>query len=1078
MSVLRLTENIKFDRGDRFILFYGNVNDEFCDDDLVFGDIDFMLWHYFREQGYKRIVFFHGADKIRFYDHESRNLCLPEQETATSSKSSSLDGPLGKRNLLRLKSSKSSSLQQVPTLNLPTQGEASQQQRRMSDLSAIEIMNYITRKDTRDIPTVIVFTHADYLSPRNIEGFKEIQSRMIDWARIESENRNICVFIYQTPKLEEIKNKIEQNDLAVLSNYLWTKEVHNHNVIYVGGPDKNELLNVIHYYRLTNNLKVDWKRLDKMAVRLSAENIKLSEWKGRLKDIGELTMEVINSWLPPKRAYRDKPAIERLNELVGLKSVKEKIKELTAQVKQLGADHIGTLHMVFLGNPGTGKTTVAELIGEIYRELGILKRGHTVTAENREALVAQYEGQTAPRVNDLINQALDGILFIDEAHTLIRKDGDDPFGLEAVKTLVARMERERNRLCVIMAGYPDPIRQLIASDPGLKRRIKNEIIFEDYTPEELVQIFRLIAETPKKGCPSVAPETIKAVGAVLKGMYEARNKEDWGNAGVVRNLYEDMLGRYAVRLEYHQSLQTVDKRLLPEDIPQKYMQFIEVNKAEDTDAILAGIMSMVGLKGVKEFVQRQVAYLKNMEQRKKQGLPVTKGRSLHMVFTGNPGTGKTTIARKMGEIFKALGILKKGHCVETDQVGLVAGYVRQTAPKTEAKVKEALDGVLFIDEAYTLSKGGENDFGAQAIDQLLKMMEDYRDRLVVIVAGYPDEMKQFIEANPGLKSRFTQYVEFEDYSPKELVEIFKQFCREYYYRLSSDAEQRLMLYVEKICSERGKGFGNAREMRNLFQKMEESLSMRITGLTNPTPDELVTFTIEDIPQFDDFATKQYKDKAITIPKRLLHLSELPTSLPEDKISTESNPLNMVLPAVGYVEVKDRDGKEGSGSGFVITPDGKFITSYHVVENATLMRIRFDKRPDEWITAEFIDGDKEADIAILKLAGNNFPYALIAQYGDRVELGESVGLLGYPLGEDLGNRVTYTAGVISSFRQQTDGISLYQIDANAYNGNSGGPLFRLRDGRIIGILMGGWKEAVQINFAVSISELYKRLIREN
>ena len=215
------------------------------------------------------------------------------------------------------------------------------------------------------------------------------------------------------------------------------------------------------------------------------------------------------------------------------------------------------------------------------------------------------------------------------------------------------------------------------------------------------------------------------------------------------------------------------------------------------------------------------------------------------------------------------------------------------------------------------------------------------------------------------------------------------------------------------------------------------------------------------------------------PKRVLHLQEIPTSLPgeSEPALPGENSLDQVRPAVGYVEVQEQDGNEGSGSGFVITPDGKFITSYHVVENAVSIRARFDNRPQEWITAELVDGDKEADIALLKLQGGQFPYALIAPYGDRVERGENVGLLGYPLGGDLAGTVTYTEGVLSNFKEQSNGVSLLQFDANAYHGNSGGPLFRRRDGQIIGILMGTWKEVDQINFAVSINELYKRLIRE-
>jgi len=212
-------------------------------------------------------------------------------------------------------------------------------------------------------------------------------------------------------------------------------------------------------------------------------------------------------------------------------------------------------------------------------------------------------------------------------------------------------------------------------------------------------------------------------------------------------------------------------------------------------------------------------------------------------------------------------------------------------------------------------------------------------------------------------------------------------------------------------------------------------------------------------------------------KRLLRLHELPKSLPDSLTSVGSNPLDKIPPSVCYIEVEEENGDAGSGSGFVISPDGKLLTSYHVVENARAICARFDHCPTQRFRADFLDGDKESDIAVLKLEGDSFPYALIAPYGDRVLRGENVGLLGYPLGEDFAGTVTYTASVTSNFRQQPNGVNLLQFDANAYHGNSGGPLFRLTDGCVLGILMGGWKEAKQINFAVSINELYKRLISE-
>lgn len=255
--------------------------------------------------------------------------------------------------------------------------------------------------------------------------------------------------------------------------------------------------------------------------------------------------------------------------------------------------------------------------------------------------------------------------------------------------------------------------------------------------------------------------------------------------------------------------------------------------------------ALVGLESVKSEVKTFRNFIKIQNERKKQGQPVPP-TSYHLVFSGNPGTGKTTLARIMAKILKELGILTSGHLVETSRTDLVAGYVGQTAIKTNKVIDEALDGVLFIDEAYTLAKGSENDFGQEAIDTLLKRMEDDRDRLVVIVAGYTNEIKAFIESNPGLSSRFNRYIHFPDYTKEELIEIFKRLATKYHYIISNDAEQKLSVLLEKSLSSGDKHFGNGRYVRNLFEKVIERQANRLAkeDLSTVNINQLIS---EDIP---------------------------------------------------------------------------------------------------------------------------------------------------------------------------------------------------------------------------------------
>ena len=255
---------------------------------------------------------------------------------------------------------------------------------------------------------------------------------------------------------------------------------------------------------------------------------------------------------------------------------------------------------------------------------------------------------------------------------------------------------------------------------------------------------------------------------------------------------------------------------------------------------------LIGLESVKEEVHTIANFAKIQQQRKAQGLKVPK-MSFHLVFTGSPGTGKTTVARIVARIYKDLGILKSGHTVETDRSGLVAEYVGQTATKTNAVIDSALNGVLFIDEAYALvPENAGSDYGQEAISTLLKRMEDDRDKLVVIIAGYPDEMQRFIDSNPGLQSRFTRYINFPDYSEQELYDIFQLYLSKNQYTITDDAAQLLKDNLNYVIAHKTKNFGNARYVRNLFERAVEQQANRLSAKRSISDDELSVLTKEDI----------------------------------------------------------------------------------------------------------------------------------------------------------------------------------------------------------------------------------------
>ncbi len=284
------------------------------------------------------------------------------------------------------------------------------------------------------------------------------------------------------------------------------------------------------------------------------------------------------------------------------------------------------------------------------------------------------------------------------------------------------------------------------------------------------------------------------------------------------------------------------------DAPADELSTVEIKRNEKVtlEAALAELDKLVGLGAVKSNVRDWVDQIKVFQMRKDRGMPVP-DMSYHLVFTGNPGTGKTTVARLMAQIYCALGLISEGHLVEVDRSALVAGYIGQTAVKTRDVLKKAYGGVLFIDEAYSLANGGANDFGQEAIDTVLKEMEDKRDNLVVIVAGYDGLMEKFISSNPGLRSRFKNYIRFADYDGDELYKIFLSLCAKSRYTVSVDAKAALVRYFSELYENRDKNFGNGREVRNTFERIITRQSRRVVRLKDPTDVQMTEITIDDLP---------------------------------------------------------------------------------------------------------------------------------------------------------------------------------------------------------------------------------------
>ncbi|MBN2614331.1 MAG: AAA family ATPase [Bacteroidales bacterium] len=559
----------------------------------------------------------------------------------------------------------------------------------------------------------------------------------------------------------------------------------------------------------------------------------------------------------------DRPLSEIMSELdglIGLNNIKQKVREYVDYVSFLQyreaqgfqEEEKISLHSIFTGNPGTGKTTVVKLLGQIFHAMGLLTKGHVhvVDANN---LVSGYVRQTGKDTKEAIEKARGGILFIDEAYMLFKEGASGDFGPEAVATLITEMSDGPGDIAIMVAGYPKEMEKLIGSNPGLQSRFKHHFHFEDYTPDELLDIARYAAK--KKD----VTLSIQAEERLLKLVTDAYRKRDrtFGNARFATSLIDEAKMNLGIRVVKQYDSEHLTKKILseiqPEDIEDIAESAIEkqLKLSIDEDLLKASLNELNNLTGLKNIKQEVSELVRLTRYYKEINRDVLKAFSMHSVFTGNPGTGKTTVARILGKIYKALGLLERGHLVDADGSSMVAGFVGQTALKTKDLISSAMGGILFIDEAYSLTDGQNNDFGKKAVAALVKEMEDQRRNFGVIVAGYTQNMQHFLESNPGLDSRFDHKYHFNDFTESELWTIVKSSFNRENLVLNKDAEEHLKTYIAYLYKNRDIFFGNARSMRKIVEKVirNHELRMADTPKQERTTEMIGTIVLSDVNEF-------------------------------------------------------------------------------------------------------------------------------------------------------------------------------------------------------------------------------------
>lgn len=817
----------------RFIVMYGKgIEDTFITRELENVPIEHAILLRLKQQGYQRVIFYAPHRSVFYLDEVSQRLTQPATqlhgEYLTSDINSLPSGPLGSLELLQ---------PQPPAQNAG-----------LSDVHAIRWLDAVMRQ-VDGLRSAVVFLQAEsalryFDDPRTLSGL------VGEWARLPALNPNLCLLLFSAgsyPQLCEIARTLPIPELRQL---IQGNPSGLGQLVQMSGPDEVEIRRLLIYLHHKNSLQVRKAEVRQLSRWMAAEDLTLSHWMRRLEPVQNLTPDTLiqNGWLSGHQKARGS-SWQELNSLVGLANIKQQLRELAALVELTKVQpdttdntaNAPTLHMVFTGNPGTGKTTVARLLGEILHEMGLLRRGHLVEVHAAD-LVADHVGGTALKTQTALQQALDGVLFIDEAYTLAETERGG-FGMEAIETLLAGMEDQRGRLVVIAAGYPRKMEKFLSTNPGLNRRfpIGNRLHFPAFSEDELWQILAKMLEKRRLPCTATMENILRTV----IGRLAAQREESFGNAGEMRSLAEGLARRRAMRLT-HQNL-PLSAALLPEDLPEAYQAYLPPPPT-DLEALFAELDALVGLENVKGYLHR-LAHRIQFERLRAEKHPGHSNIPLlqHLVFCGNPGTGKTSVARLVGRLYQGLGLLRQGHVVEVSRADLVAGYVGQTALKTQECIQRALDSVLFIDEAYSLTRGEPGDFGQEAVDTLVKAMEDHRSRLVIIAAGYPLEMTSFLESNTGLRSRFDQPLFFNNFSPEELLIILKNLAYSEGFNLTPQAITAAGDLLQSLQLLEGQNFGNARAVRGVFEEMKASLAERTLTAKNRDTIDLNTLTAEDVP---------------------------------------------------------------------------------------------------------------------------------------------------------------------------------------------------------------------------------------
>lgn len=862
-------------------LFY--YSDIFIDPALrIYGDIRMALHLYLKHEGYKNIVFYSTQYGPTSFEKQMLVNFLPPNLSRSNTQTDSQGAAPQRSTFRRANQNTTQSNQQTP-LEPPFDDRINRFTRPRSnrthdhgreygdrDSNMLQMGFALTRLSNSVLIIEVNYNEAECNPPVSSQFYRTIedisnqyrencdnssQNRVIVLMHLDNVNSNAIDDLFKDIRIKSIfmtsrdfvslwrETMPEFDDIQKPADNQGnlTKRLSTHS-FHLPAPKPMDIERIIEKEHLQYpEVLIDWPHLDELSQQLSLLATVVGDNQHTLECIRRLIKVFVNVNKESSIGFNTFKSLEtrrmklepkgnkqiELDQLIGLQSVKNKIRTIQAQIlldHKRGKDTLGEYgnHMIFIGNPGTGKTTVARIVAEIMKDLGLISKGQLIEV-NAEDLIAGYVGQTALKTSEVIDSAMGGVLFVDEAYRLA-EGGSRQFGAEAVNTLLARMENDRKDLIVIFAGYEENMKSLYRINPGLKRRIRHSVYFDDYSAEELKKIFKMMAqkqsyviteevdrmltdmmeyavEYKKQKTDEVRAHNAQRINS--NNPHEPDNQRietyNFGNGGWVRNVLADVDGNVAQRSLVNPDIDSTiltldDFRNLPDiEELQGFIPGKTTARQLDNRSAIERLNELTGLQSIKEYVQRlqkSVEYQQNAPEGTINDLG-----SQHIILYGNPGTGKSTVARLLAEIFHEIGILPNRNIVETKKEQLVVGFKGQTAPNVAQRVQSALGGVLFIDEAYTLN----DDLGKEALDTLLSYLENNRNNLVVILAGYENQMQTVIAQNPGLFGQFPQanQITLPDYTPEELFEITVSNIEKRGYSLTDEAKTVLSQFIDR-----------------------------------------------------------------------------------------------------------------------------------------------------------------------------------------------------------------------------------------------------------------------------------------